>query len=281
MVVLVLGGFGQVGQAIQHISDAYPDIIFTFKSSKDADVTEPDSLQEAFIAVKPDFCINAAAYTAVDKAESDAKSAVAINTLGVSNVAEVCKKFDVVLLHISTDYVFDGTKDSPYHEDDETNPQTIYGKTKLEGEIAIENQWNKHFIIRTSWLYSQFGNNFMLTMINLADRQQPVNVVNDQIGTPTHALELARFLIAVVRSRCTTYGIYHFSNEGSATWFEFASEIFKLNNKSVQINPVETEFFQSAAARPRYSVLDKSKIKSEFNLEIRNWNEALNHYRYS
>ncbi|MBF0694115.1 MAG: dTDP-4-dehydrorhamnose reductase [Flavobacterium sp.] len=275
MVVLVLGGSGQAGQAINHLAIHYPEICLVFKNSVEADVTDITSLQRAFATEKPDYCINAAAYTAVDKAETESEIAFAINAFGAANVAEVCKLHDVVLLQISTDYVFDGTKELPYVESDRPNPCTVYGKSKLQGEIFILQNWHKHFIIRISWLYSEFGTNFMLTMLKLAGRGQPIKVVNDQIGTPTHALDLARALIGIIKSGSTEYGIYHFSNEGTTSWFDFASEIFNAKGVAVEVTPVSTEFFPSIAQRPRYSVLDKTKIKNLLGVEIANWRDAL------
>ena len=185
MVVLVTGSSGQLGQSLQFIAPKYVDIDFVFCSSSDLDITNSDNCETVFSKYKPQYCINTAAYTAVDKAESEPEKAHLINVVGAKNLAEVCKKHNTVLLHVSTDFVFDGEKNSPYTEEDLPNPTGVYGQTKLDGEKAIQEIWIKHFIIRTSWVYSQFGNNFMKTMLRLASERDSISVVNDQIGTPT------------------------------------------------------------------------------------------------
>ena len=275
MVVLVAGAFGQLGQALQFISKNYQGVQFHFASSSEVDITNKQILFAAFNTLKPDFCINAAAYTAVDEAENNPQIAALINVEGAKNLAEICKEFHTTLIHISTDFVFDGNNQTPYSENDFTNPQSVYGSTKRAGEIAIQSVLTEHFIIRTSWLFSQFGNNFMKTMLRLSSERKFVNVVNDQIGTPTNASDLADALVKIILSESKAYGIYHFSNEGQASWFDFATEIFKLHAIRTQINPIATAFFPTAAKRPSYSVLDKSKIKAEFGVVIRNWQEAL------
>ncbi|HQW69836.1 MAG TPA: dTDP-4-dehydrorhamnose reductase, partial [Flavobacterium sp.] len=222
MVVLVTGSSGQLGQSLQFIAPNYPQIDFVFCDSKTLDITSLENCETIFSNYKPDFCINAAAYTAVDKAENEPEKAFAINVTGAKNLAEVSKKFDTILLHISTDFVFDGNKKTPYLEQDLPNPTGVYGQTKLDGEKAIQQVWEKHFIIRTSWVYSQFGNNFMKTMLRLASERDTISVVNDQIGTPTNAVDLAEALIKIVTeySKLNTehfYGIYNFSNEGQCS----------------------------------------------------------------
>ena len=284
MVVLVTGAGGQLGQALQSITEKHLDINFVFCDSKTLDITQPETIREVFSKYQPHFCINAAAYTAVDKAESEPEKAHLINTLGAKNVAEVCKQFDTVLLHISTDFVFDGTKKSPYNELDITHPKGIYGQTKLDGEKAIQKTWDKHVIIRTSWVYSKFGNNFMKTMLRLAKEREKLSVVNDQIGTPTHAVDLAEVLIQICTSIFLTrlrdpssklYSIYHFSNEGQCSWYYFAKKIFEFNNININLEPIPTTSFPTPAQRPVYSVLDKSKIKNVFGVEVRYWEMSL------
>jgi dTDP-4-dehydrorhamnose reductase len=191
MVVLVTGSLGQLGQSLQFIANNYPEITFVFCVSKQLDITNLENCVEVFSQYQPNFCINTAAYTAVDKAESETEKAFAINVTGAKNLAEVSKQFNTVLLHISTDFVFDGNKNSPYTEEDLPNPTGVYGQTKLDGEKAVQAIWEKHFILRTSWVYSQFGNNFMKTMLRLASERDTISVVNDQIGTPTNAVDLA------------------------------------------------------------------------------------------
>ncbi|MBN8565944.1 MAG: dTDP-4-dehydrorhamnose reductase [Flavobacteriales bacterium] len=280
MVVLVTGSGGQLGQALQFIAPNYPDIHFVFCDSTILDITNSNNINQLFKQFKPSFCINAAAYTAVDKAESEPEKAHLINVVGPKNLAEVCKEFDTILLHISTDFVFDGTKDSPYTEDDFPNPTSVYGQTKLDGEKAIQETWQKHFIIRTSWVYSQFGNNFMKTMLRLASERDKLSVVNDQIGTPTNAVDLVEVLITIILSvnrQPTTdnYGIYNFSNEGQCSWYYFAKKIFEFNNIKINLEPIPTTSFPTPAKRPGYSVLDKSKIKKVFGFEVKYWEEVL------
>ena len=297
MVVLDTGASGQLGQALQFISTDHPDISFKFATSSEADVTNRNILTEIFNSVRPNFCINAAAYTAVDKAESEPEKAELINVAGALNVAEACKCFDTTLIHISTDFVFDGSATTPYTEEHVPNPMSVYGKTKLDGERAIADVWDKHIIIRTSWLYSQFSNNFMKAMLRIATERISVSVVNDQIGTPTHAVDLAKAILDIIRQVAATlstlesrsltdqpstihqlqppYGTYHFSNEGQCSWYDFAKKIFEVNNIEIDLHPIPTSAFPTAAKRPRFSVLDKEKIAKVFNIRIREWENAL------
>ena len=274
MVVLVTGANGQLGQALQFIAPNHPEIQFVFTDSDTLDITNLNNIEQLFKQFKPNFCINTAAYTAVDKAESESEKAYLINVEGAKNLAIVCKKYNTVLLHISTDFVFDGTKKTPYTEEDIPNPTGVYGQTKLDGEKAIQEIWNKHFIIRTSWVYSQFGNNFLKTMLRLASERDKLSVVNDQIGTPTNAVDLAKILVKIVQSynlQPTTYnqfGIYNFSNEGQCSWYDFAKKIFEFNNININLEPIPTTSFPTLAKRPAYSVLDKKKIKDTFGSEV-------------
>lgn len=278
MVVIVIGANGQLGQTLQHIAPDYSGIQFRFFTSKEIDITIQSTIELVWKQLKPDFCINAAAYTAVDKAEKESKKAQSINVEGVQNLAEVCQAFHTVLLHISTDFVFDGNKEIPYTETDITNPQSVYGNTKRGGEFAIINTLQTYFIIRTSWLYSQFGNNFMKTMLRLAQEKSSISVVDDQIGTPTHAIDLAKMLLTIIQSKSKAYGIYHFSNQGSTSWHGFAKKIFELNHVAITLLPIRTSEYPTPAKRPKYSVLDSSKIKTAFNITIKNWDTALEQY---
>jgi dTDP-4-dehydrorhamnose reductase len=275
MVVLVTGGSGQLGQALWYISHKFPSLQFYFAGSDEGDITDPIKVRALFSKTKPVFCINAAAYTAVDKAESEPQKAALVNVGGVQNIAAACKEYDCTLLHISTDFVFDGHKQTPYTEEDETNPQGVYGFTKRDGEVAISHLLTAFFIIRTSWVYSQFGNNFMKTMLRLAADRDELNVVNDQVGSPTHAIDLANALLAIILSGKKEYGIYNFSNEGTASWYDFAKEIFEVNGVDIRLNPIPTTAFPTPAKRPAYSVLDKSKIRAVFGIEIQSWQSAL------
>ena len=274
MVVLVTGSNGQLGQSLQFIAPNYPNTNFIFCSSSELDVTNLENCQSIFSKKQPKYCINAAAYTAVDKAESEPEKAHLINVVGAKNLAEVCKKHNTILLHISTDFVFDGNAPKPYTENDFTKPTGVYGQTKLDGEKAIQEIWSKHFIIRTSWVYSQFGNNFMKTMLRLASERTSLSVVNDQIGTPTNAVDLAEALVQIVLNN-NQYGIYNFSNEGQCSWYDFAKKIFEINHVNIDLKAIPTSDFPTPAERPKYSVLDKSKIKSTFGITIKTWEESL------
>ena len=298
MVVLVTGANGQLGQAIQSISGKYPEIDFVFCSSSDLDITNLENCQAVFSNYQPQFCINAAAYTAVDKAESEPAKAFDINANGPENLAITCKKFNTILIHISTDFVFDAyfSDGIAYYdrelrlplksnlgltETDVPFPSGVYGLTKLQGEQAIQANWEKHFIIRTSWVYSQFGNNFMKTMLRLASERDTLSVVSDQIGTPTNAVDLAEVLIKIIESchaelvSASNYGIYNFSNEGQCSWYDFAKEIFHQKGVSIDLKPILTSAYPTPAKRPAYSVLDKTKIKSTFGVEIKEWQTSL------
>ncbi|MGQ2983645.1 dTDP-4-dehydrorhamnose reductase [Flavobacterium sp.] len=276
MVVLVTGANGQLGQALQALAPKYEkDLKFYFTGSQEADIADVDSLRSTFGKIQPDICINAAAYTAVDKAESEPEKAHTINVAGAKNLAEICREYGTTLLHISTDFVFDGQKMSPYNEMDQTDPQGVYGLTKLQGELEIQNLLPEHFIVRTSWLYSEYGNNFMKTMIRLSGERDSLGVVDDQKGTPTNANDLADALIKIILSGVKEYGIYHYSNEGEATWYDFAKKIFEVNNITIDLRPIPTSAYPTPAKRPEYSVMDKSKIKKVFGLEIKGWEKTL------
>lgn len=296
MVVLVTGANGQLGQATQSIAGNYPSIDFVFCTSSELNITDKSNCETVFEKYKPNFCINAAAYTAVDKAESEPEKAFAINVTGAQNLAEVCKIYDTVLVHVSTDFVFDAKfvdgiayydsqlrlplkSEKGLTETDVPFPAGIYGLTKLQGEQAIESTWEKHFIIRTSWVYSQFANNFMKTMLRLASERDSLSVVSDQIGTPTNAVDLAEVLVKIIQY-CQTepvevFGVYNFSNEGQCSWYDFAAEIFKVNHISINLQPIPSTAYPTPAKRPAYSVLDKSKIKEVFGVEIKSWEESL------
>lgn len=280
MVVLVTGANGQLGQAIQFIAVNYPIIRFVFCSSSDLDITNKENCKSIFNKENPDFCINAAAYTAVDKAESEPEKAELINVIGAKNLAETCKNFNTKLIHISTDFVFDGSKNEPYNETDLPSPKGVYGQTKLDGEIAIQEVFDAYFIIRTSWVYSQFGNNFMKTMLRLASERKSLSIVNDQIGTPTNAIDLANAILKIVESKTNNqYGIYNFSNEGQCSWFDFAKKIFEINLVKIDLTPIPTTEFPTPAERPKYSVLDKTKIKTNFGIQIKPWEESIEIYK--
>jgi len=279
MVVLVTGANGQLGQAIQSIAGNYSSIDFVFCTSTHLDITSLENCTTIFEQYRPNYCINAAAYTAVDKAEKEPEKAQLINVDGAKNLAEVCKKNNTILLHVSTDFVFDGTSKKPYTELDIPNPTGVYGQTKLEGEIAIQNTWEQHFIIRTSWVYSAFGNNFIKTMLRLANERKELSVVNDQIGTPTNAVDLAEFLVKIIcHSQLvaeSNFGVYNFSNEGQCSWYDFAKEIFNQKGIIMDLKGIPTSAYPTPAKRPEYSVLDKTKSAITFEISIKNWEQSL------
>jgi dTDP-4-dehydrorhamnose reductase len=280
MVILVTGSNGQLGQSLQSISSKYEDFQFVFTDAADLDITNIEKCYTFFEKLQPQFCINAAAYTAVDKAETDVELAHKINCIGAENLAKAALKYNCVLLHISTDFIFDGNANTPYTENATPNPKSVYGQTKLDGERAIQAVFDAYFIIRTSWVYSQFGANFMKTMLRLASERETLSVVNDQIGTPTNAVDLANCLVQICltsnqQPTTNNYGIYNFSNEGQCSWYEFAKEIFNKNGITIAVKPISTSEYPTPAKRPKYSVLDKSKIKSVFGFEIKDWEESL------
>ncbi len=295
MIVLVTGANGQLGQSLQFVAEKFPKIDFIFYNSSELDITNLDQIKKVFEVCKPIFCINAAAYTAVDNAESEPEKAFAINVTGSKNLAEVCKKNNTTLFHISTDFIFDGTSQTPYKETDIPNPTGVYGQTKLDGEKAIQAIWAKYIIIRTSWVYSQFGNNFMKTMLRLASERESLSVLDDQIGTPTNAVDLAEALVSIICHMELTqnpveaqtvssnfqlptsnlFGIYNFSNLGQCSWYDFAKEIFKIHNVIIDLKPITTASFPTPAQRPKFSVLDKSKIIDIFQIDIKSWEESL------
>ncbi|MEH6307390.1 dTDP-4-dehydrorhamnose reductase [Olivibacter sp. CPCC 100613] len=270
--ILVFGGSGQLGQCLKSVC-ADKDMIFL--SSEEADICNEVQLEGKFIQYKPSHVINCAAYTAVDKAEDEEEKASEINAVAPRIIAQLCKRFNTVLIHISTDFVFEGNQTGLLDETYPTKPTGVYGKTKLNGEIAIQQIWDKHIIIRTSWLYSEYGHNFVKTMLRLAQDREELKVVADQVGTPTYAPDLAKVLCKMVDNTEHRYGLYHYSNEGVASWYDFACAIFELNSTNMRVLPIKTADFPTKAQRPAYSVLDKSKIKEQFNLLIPNWRESL------
>jgi len=270
--ILVFGGKGQLGQCLTAASKN-DDLIFL--SSTEGNICDKEQIEELFNKYKPKTVINCAAYTAVDKAEDEEVEATALNATGPAILAELCKQFDTVMIHISTDFVFEGSTTGLLNESDVTKPTGVYGKTKLEGEYLIQNIWNKHIIIRTSWLYSEYANNFAKTMLKLAQDRDELNIVADQVGTPTYAIDLANALLTIIDNNDEKYGLYHYSNEGVASWYDFAHAIFELSNKQLRLKPIKTIDFPTKAKRPAYSVLDKTKIKQQFQLLIPHWRDSL------
>lgn len=274
--VLVTGSRGQLGSEIQELSTLYEyNFFFTFRA--DLDISNLKSL-EAFVNENGiDIIINCAAYTAVDRAESDEQNADTINHLAVKNLAKIAKEKEIKLIHISTDYVFDGNNFKPYAEDDITNPQGVYGKTKLEGEKAmLEINPKNSIIMRTSWVYSSYGANFVKTMLRLAKEKSELSVVFDQVGSPTYARDLARVALDIL-SKIENDGveIYHYSNEGVCSWYDFAKEIMRMAKLTCMINPIETTEYPTPAKRPHYSLLNKAKIKKDFGIVVPYWKDSL------
>lgn len=253
--VVVTGAGGQTGQCLQSISKEFNETEFFFYNSSLLDITNKTSLNEVFSKVNPDYCINLAAYTAVDKAEDDVDLAYKVNAEGVLYLTEMCNKYNCVLVHISTDFVFDGNKNIPYTVSDVPNPINVYGASKLQGELYIKEYMQRYYIVRTSWVYSDYGNNFKKTMLRLAETRNEINVVNDQIGRPTNAVNLCYFLISLMQGS-KNYGVYHYSDEVVCSWYDFAVSIFKEYSINIKVNPISTEEYPTRARRPKYSVLE-------------------------
>jgi dTDP-4-dehydrorhamnose reductase len=277
--ILVTGAYGQLGSEISRISDQSDIFTFLFTDIDTLDITDIQAVDKYMKEEQPDFVVNCAAYTAVDKAEQDKETAWRLNGIAPGIIAESCSRFSIKLIHISTDYVFDGTNYTPYTEEDPVRPQSIYGITKLEGERICQSITDS-IIIRTSWLYSSYGNNFVKTMIRLARDRDNLRVVFDQVGTPTYARDLARAIIAILHSaevdpNSWKPGIYNYSNEGVCSWYDFALAIHRFAGIHCQVEPVESKDFPTLAKRPHYSVLNKSKIKTTFHLLIPYWMESL------
>ena len=273
--ILVTGGNGQLAQCLKDVVKNDSELDVDFQDLPALDITNKQQLESYFLNNEFDYCINCAAYTAVDLAEEQSDLAYAVNAEGPKNLAEVCKKYEVKFLHISTDFVFDGKKQTPYIETDMPNPLGVYGKSKWQGERNIQEIMEDYFILRTSWLYSEYGNNFMKSMLRLSETRDEISVVSDQIGAPTYAGDLAEVLVKIVLSLSTNYGVYHYSNSGAISWYDFAVEIFTLFGKKIEVKPIKTKDYPTAAKRPRYSVLDTTKIEHNFDCTIKDWNNSL------
>lgn len=273
--ILVTGSNGQLGKELQQLADAYPQYKFVFASREDLKLHHFPLVENFFLTVKPQYCINCAAYTAVDKAVNEQDLAMLVNGEAVGHLAAICKKYQTKLIHISTDYVFDGESEIPYKEEDATNPMNVYGKSKLLGEQLCIKENEASIIIRTSWVYSSFGNNFVKTMMRLMRERNEINVVNDQIGSPTYAADLAKAILDVIASGKWESGIYHYSNEGKISWYEFAVAIKEMMNSNCKINPISTSAYPTPAKRPHFSLLNKQKIADVFGIQVPYWKESL------
>ena len=280
MKILVTGAYGQLGSELQTLEEKYSNWQFLFTDADTLDITDGKAISEFFEMHSPEFIINGAAYTAVDKAESETDAANMVNTVAPGLLAAEAKKYDAGFIHVSTDYVFDGNHFQPYTEEDKVNPKAFYGESKLKGEQNCFAENANTVVIRTAWLYSSFGNNFVKTMLRLGKERDELNVVYDQVGSPTYAGDLAQAIIAIAakyekNSGDFIPGVYHYSNEGAISWYDFAKSIFEITGLKCTVNPILSKEFKMDAPRPFYSVLDKSKIKNNFQLKIPYWKDSL------
>ena len=273
--ILVTGANGQLGQCLQKISSQFEEFEFIFTDSETLDITNKEEVNDFFWQNAPDFCINAAAYTAVDLAETDIEKAFLVNADGTENLAEACAENNAQFIHVSTDYVFDGENNLAYTEEDFTNPLGVYGASKLAGdELALEvNPCS--VILRTSWVYSEFGKNFVKTMLNLFATKEELSIVADQFGQPTNANDLAEAIMKIIKSGKITPGIFNFSNLGRISWFDFAEKIAELSDAKIKLNAIETSQYPTPAKRPKNSVLDLDKISKTYAVPLKPWEESL------
>lgn len=274
-IILVTGSNGQLGSELKELSPLFPQYRFSFFSRNELAIENAEEVERAFALVRPQYVINCAAYTAVDKAESEKEQALAVNATAVGHLAGAAKKWMAKFIHISTDYVFNGESETPLTEEQPVKPVNFYGETKLRGEQEALKTNADSMVIRTSWVYSYYGKNFVKTMLRLMGERDSVGVVADQVGSPTYAADLASAILHIVESGRWQPGIYHFSNEGVISWADLAQEIAKLINSSCVVNFITTEQFPTPAKRPRFSVLDKTKIVETYNLELKPWQESL------
>jgi len=278
MRILVCGSNGQLGSEINELASLYSNLEFVFSDLPELDICNKAKLSQFVSNNQINGIINCAAYTAVDKAENDIETAELVNAAAVGNLVSLTEEQNLKLIHISTDYVFDGTAHLPYAEDFEVSPIGIYGKSKREGEEYVINSESESIVIRTSWLYSSFGNNFVKTMLRLGAERDELGVIFDQVGTPTYARDLAKSCLEILVSseKLDSRGkVYHFSNEGVASWYDFAKAIMEMGNLNCKMNPIETKNYPTPAKRPHYSVMNKSKIKADFGVKIPYWRNSL------
>jgi dTDP-4-dehydrorhamnose reductase len=274
--ILVVGANGQLGNCIRKIAPDFElDYEFTFTDSQTLDITNADQVNNFFSENKPDFCINASAYTAVDLAEKEEEKAFAVNAEGVAHLAQACVDSKTTLIHVSTDYVFDGETNLCYSEDDFTSPIGVYGESKLKGEeLALEINPNT-IILRTSWLYSEFNKNFVKTMLNLFSQKDELGIVGDQFGQPTNANDLAEAIMNIIEAQQKTFGVFHFSNYPETTWFEFAEKIAEFSKSKIKLNQLTTEQYPTPAKRPKRSTMCLDKIEEIYKIEPKHWENSL------
>lgn len=280
--ILVTGANGQVGSELQSLVSQFPDFDFLFADLPDFDITDPEGIRALYEKHQFAYCINCAAYTAVDKAESDAELAYKVNVLGVENLAKVGLDFETQLIQLSTDYVYHNHQNTPFKEDDPTNPQGVYASTKLQGDEIAAKIDPQSMVIRTSWVYSTFGHNFVKTMLRLGKERDHLTVIFDQIGTPTYAHDLAKAILTIItkvkkgsiESQALS-GVFHYSNEGVTSWYDFATAIFRIEGIDCLVSPIETKDYPTPAKRPHFSLLNKGKIKAAFDITIPHWESSL------
>ncbi len=277
MKILVTGGLGQLGQSLQEVSVSYKNLQFIFTDKDDLDITDARAVKQFLKKHKPDGVINCAGYTAVDLAEQEMAEAKLLNSRGAAVLSEAASGVDALMVQISTDYVFDGRGHRPYSEQDSAAPKSVYGKTKLDGELEVILNSTRSVIIRTSWLYAPYGHNFVKTILHKANQGEALRVVCDQLGNPTYAPDLAKAICDMLPfiPPKTRGEIYHYSNEGVCSWYDFAKAIADIKGLDCEITPVMSKEFKTAAARPHYSVLDKNRIKKEYGIEIPYWRDSL------
>lgn len=277
MNILVTGANGQLGSEIRDLAAQYKNLNLVYTDVEELDITRPENLEKFFKKNKFECIINCAAYTAVDKAEKEKEQATSLNVTAVKYLAECAASMGALFVHVSTDYVFDGRNFKPYLESDLTNPKSIYGKSKLDGEVEIIFNAQKAVIFRTSWLYSSYGHNFVKTIMRLAKEKDALTVVYDQVGNPTYARDLARTILEIIPGykAKSKFEIYNYSNEGVTSWYDFAKEIVEIAGLKCNVIPIETKDYPTPAARPPFSVLNKAKIKKQFNIAIPYWKDSL------
>lgn len=273
MKILITGAGGQLGKCFKQAAKDYPELDLTFTTSEDLDLSQFAVVGAYLRREKFDICINCAAYTNVEQAEKEQEMAYLVNAESVRNLARDCDETGCILVHISTDYVFNGEKKSPYTEEDATDPLNVYGASKLLGEEYIREATDRYLIFRTSWLYSDIGKNFLNTIKAKAEAGETLNITTSQKGTPTNAHDLAAFILRVIKEKKIKYGLYHYSNMGEATWYDFAAEILELMHSKTEL--VENNDFKTLATRPLYSVLSKKKVQDIFEIPIPDWKESL------
>jgi dTDP-4-dehydrorhamnose reductase len=275
ITILITGSKGQLGNEMQQAAVRYPAFNFIYTDVDELDICDISALNSFVKETRVDVIVNCAAYTAVDKAEDDIELCYKINAEAVKNIAEVANENGLKVDHVSTDYVFDGTNHTPYTEVEKVCPSTVYGKSKLLGENELLEHCSKAIVIRTSWLYSTFGNNFVKTMMKLGRERESLNVIFDQVGTPTYAADLADVILQILSHPTFVPGIYHYSNEGVCSWYDFTKAIHRLAGIQCNVNPIETKDYPTRTPRPHYSVLNKSHIKLIYGIKIAHWEESL------